>query len=77
MHDVLRTACITLLTPFPDFGSLQVLTTALTLALLAGGAFLWFKASSSNEDGGDGGDGSGSDGDDALSEARRIMDKYK
>ena len=51
----------------------QIFSTFLFLGLIGGAAFLWVKLSS----GSDGGGGSGSDGDDPLSNARRIMDKYK
>lgn len=69
--------------PAPRYLNLpQVLSGLLTVLLLGGGAFLWFKASASSSDSGGGGSGGGrgdssDDGDDALAEARRIMDKYK
>ncbi|KAK9846420.1 hypothetical protein WJX81_003480 [Elliptochloris bilobata] len=53
----------------------RVLSTAFFFLALGGAAYLWVKLSSRG--GGSGGGGSGGDGSDPLSEASRIMDKYK
>jgi len=58
----------------------KVLSTFITLALLGGAAYLYFRSSSSNDSSGGSGGGSkgrGDDLDDPLADARRIMDKYK
>lgn len=62
----------------------KVVSTVLTLVLLGGAAYLYFRSSSSDSDsGGSSGGGSSSSGgrgddlDDPLTDARRIMDKYK
>lgn len=57
------------------FSYLQILSTFFFLALIGGAAFLWVRLNKGSNGGG-GGSG-GSDGDDPLSNARRIMDKYK
>jgi nitrogen fixation-related uncharacterized protein len=49
-------------------GQLQVVSTVLFLALMGGAAFLWLKLSGKDDDGND---------DDALAEAKRIMNKYR
>ena len=53
----------------------QIFSTFFFLAIIGGAAFLWVKLSSRGGDGG--GSGGSSNGDDPLSNARRIMDKYK
>eukprot|EP00877_Chromochloris_zofingiensis_P002880 jgi/Chrzof1/12593/Cz07g00090.t1 len=61
----------------------KVVSTALTIALLGGAAWLYFKSSSasdsssSSRSGSSSGRGVNDDPSDPLSEARRIMDKYK
>jgi hypothetical protein len=59
--------------------SMQVVSTFITLALLGGAAYLYFRSSSSNDSSSSSGDskGRGDDLDDPLADARRIMDKYK
>ncbi len=52
----------------------QVISTVLFFAVLGGGAYLWYRISENSKDG-DGPDGSG--GNEALTEAQRIMQKYK
>ena len=52
----------------------SILNTALTLLFVAGGAYLYL---SRGDGGGGGGGGGGSGGNDALEDARKIMEKYK
>jgi hypothetical protein len=56
---------------------LQVLSTLLTVALLGGAAWLYFRSQSGSDDSGSssGGGGGTSDPSDPLGEARKIMDK--
>lgn len=53
---------------------MQIFSTFLFLGVIGAAALLWTKLNSGQ--GSSGGSGS-SDGDDPLSNARRIMDKYK
>ncbi|KAF6262436.1 hypothetical protein COO60DRAFT_626864 [Scenedesmus sp. NREL 46B-D3] len=61
----------------------KLVSTVLTIALLGGAAWFYFQYSGGSGDSGSSGGGGGSkraddsDLDDPLSEARRIMDKYK
>ncbi|KAK9820120.1 hypothetical protein WJX72_006336 [[Myrmecia] bisecta] len=57
----------------------KVVSTALTVAVLAGAVFLWYKVSSGgdSDEGGSSSNGAYDDSDDPLSSAKRIMDKYK
>ncbi len=55
----------------------QVLSTAFFFLVLGGAAYLFLKLSKGGGGGGGGGGGSGGGGGDLLSEASRIMDKYK
>lgn len=54
----------------------QIFSTFLFLGVIGGAAYLWLKLNSDKGSGG-GGSGSNSNGEDPLSDARRIMDKYK
>ena len=57
--------------------NLQILSTFFFLALIGGAAFLWVRLNRGRNGGGGGGGSGGSGGDDPLSNARRMMDKYK
>ena len=48
----------------------QVLSTVFFIAVLGGAAYLWLKLSGKDDSGDDGGN-------DALADAKRIMDKYR
>jgi hypothetical protein len=51
----------------------QVLSFVLFLGVVGGGLYLWYRISDNSGDDGKGGGGRS----DALSEAQKIMDKYK
>lgn len=49
---------------------LQILSTFLFIGVLGGAAYLWLKLSGKDDSGDDGGN-------DALADAKKIMDKYR